>query len=179
MLMLDLCAGKKGASRAMVDRGWEVITVDVEESFQPDVLADVRSWRYQGPRPDLVWCSPPCDQFSREFMPWCKTGIAPDLSVVEGCKRFIESVQPRYWVIENVKGAVEWFRPILGKPSYICNPYFLWGSFPDISHVRVRSKKEHLSSSAAAERAVIPYRISEGLAVAIEQALPLPAFQAG
>lgn len=53
LLMLDLCCGLKGASAAMRDRGWEVV---------------------RGRRPDLVWASPPCTEFSRESMPWTKTG---------------------------------------------------------------------------------------------------------
>ena len=60
MLMLDVCCGLKGASCAMFDRGWEVLSVDINPHFSPDVVADVRTWHYHGPSPDLVWCSPPC-----------------------------------------------------------------------------------------------------------------------
>ena len=38
MLMLDLCSGLGGASKAMKERGWDVITVDVNPEFSPDVL---------------------------------------------------------------------------------------------------------------------------------------------
>jgi hypothetical protein len=171
--MLDLCAGLGGASQAMKARGWNVITLDFDPRFKTDVVADVREWDYRGERPDLIWASPPCDEFAREFMPWSKTGKAPALDLVEACKRIIDQSKPRYWVIENVKGAIRYFAPVIGNPAYQCNPYYLWGSFPDISHVRVTSRKEHLSSSAHAERAVIPYRISDALAYAIERQLVL------
>jgi hypothetical protein len=168
MLMLDLCAGLGGASQAMTRRGWMVVTVDNDPRFGTDIVADIRTWSWRSNRPDLIWCSPPCDAFAREFMPWCKTGTAPSLELVEACRRIIQEVQPRYWVIENVKGAQKWFYPILGKPAYVCNPFYLWGVFPDISYVRVKSHKERLSSSRAAERAVIPFELSDALAYAIE-----------
>lgn len=155
----------------MYRRGWNVYTLDNDRKFDPDECADVRIW--QPPltwniHPDLIWCSPPCTEFARESMPWSRTGEAPDLSIVRACKRLIDKYQPRYWVIENVRGALKWFSPILGKPAYQCNPYFLWGNFPDISHIRVRSHKEKLSSVQRADRAMIPEALSQGLAEAIE-----------
>lgn len=173
LLMIDLCAGLKGASQEMTRRGWDVVTLDYDPRFNTDVVADVREWAWSGSRPDLVWASPPCDEFAREFMPWSKTGKAPDLSIVIGCLRVIRECNPRYWVIENVKGSLKWLIPILGKPAYVCNPYYLWGSFPDISHVRVTSRKEHMSSSRAAERAIIPETLSRAMAEAIEMTIPL------
>lgn len=169
-IMWDICCGLKGASAAMAQAGWKIYTLDLDAGFKPDACADVRSWNgwKDWPVPDLLWCSPPCTEFAREFMPWCRTGVAPDLSIVQACKRIIDQVKPRYWVIENVKGAVKWFEPILGRPAYVSNPYYLWGSFPDIGHIRLTSHKEHLSSSAEAERAKIPYKLSIGLMRAIE-----------
>lgn len=73
MLMLDLFAGLGGASQAMRERGWEVVTVDNDPAFGCTVTADLASWSWDGPTPDLVWASPPCTEFSRESMPWCRS----------------------------------------------------------------------------------------------------------
>ncbi len=173
MLMLDICAGLGGASSAFRHRGWRVITLDNDPVFRTDIVADIRTWAWDGEIPDLIWCSPPCDEFAREFMPWSKTGKSPDLSIVQACKRIIDEVKPRYWVIENVKGSLKWLEPVIGKPSYVCNPYYLWGYFPNISYVKVTSRKEHLSSMRAAERALIPYKLSNALAEAIEHSISL------
>lgn len=174
MLMIDGCAGLGGASAAMRDRGWEVIRVDNDPRFAPDILVDIRDWHYTGPCPDLMWFSPPCDEFARESMPWSKTGAVPDLSIVKACMRIIHEVRPSWWVIENVKGAIKYLSPLIGPPSYVCNPYYLWGLFPYIQHVRVTSRKEHLSSTRAAERGEIPYKLSLALAIAIESSQMLP-----
>jgi len=167
--MLDLCCGKKGASKAMSDRGWSVITLDNDQSFSPDILADIRTWVYQGERPDLLWASPPCNEFSREFMVWSRTGTAPDLSIYWAIKRIIFQVQPRFWILENTRGAVPYF----GKPSWVIYPYYFWGFFPKLINFRFtnRRNKESFSSHDKAERAAIPYDMSLAFAISIERAI--------
>lgn len=132
MLILDLCAGLKGASQAMKERGWQVITLDIDPRFKCDITADVREWHYPAefPRPDLIWASPPCDEFARESMPWSKTGKTPDMSIVLACKRIIEEAQPKYYVVENVRGAINYFRPHFGNYRYHVGAFYLWGFFP-------------------------------------------------
>ena len=164
--MIDLCAGLKGVSAAMRERGWKVISVDIKPEFEPDIVADVRNWYYEGPRPDLIWASPPCDEFSREFFIWSRTGKAPDLSIYLACRRIINEANPRFWVIENVRGAVPYF----GKYSTVYYPYYLWGFFPPLPKIRLDfPHKERLNSSEKAKRAMIPYELSFLIASAIEK----------
>ena len=42
-LCIDLCCGLKGFSSAFLEGGWEVITVDIEPKFLPDILCDIRN----------------------------------------------------------------------------------------------------------------------------------------
>ncbi len=170
MLMYDLCCGRKKASSAMRKFGWQVISIDIDPQFQPDILIDVRDFHYHDCRPHLIWASPPCDEFSREDMPWCRTGRTPDLSIYEACQRIIQEAQPRYWVIENVRGAVPYF----GEPRQIIYPFFLWGFFPElyVSNFEYKPKASY-SSSAAAARAAIPFPISLALARAVSSQLSL------
>jgi hypothetical protein len=169
MLMLDIGAGLGGASQSMRARGWDVVTVDVEPRFNPDIVADIRDFVWHGARPDLVWISMPCTEFSRESMPWCRTGNEPDMSLVLAGKRFIETCQPRYWVMENVRGALHYFRPYFGEPAARVGPFFLWGNFPPLGTIkRDYKKKESYGSKQRAERAKIPAGLSLALAQAIE-----------
>ena len=172
-LMYDLGAGLKGASGAMKQRGWDVVTLDIDPKFGCDITADVRSWHYSaaGRRPDLLWFSMPCDEFSREFMPWCRTGNTPDLSLVLACLRIRDEMQPHNWLCENVRGAIEYFRPIMGPYIYHAGPFFLWGKCPPIGGVNMRSfrKKESYGSGEPEKRAMIPYNLSVAVAVAVEQ----------
>lgn len=162
--MLDLCCGLKGASSAMTSPGWKVITLDIDPSFNPDVQADIRRWIYQGDRPDLIWASPPCNEFSREFFPWSNTGNPPDLSIYHACKRIISQVKPRYWIIENVRGAVPYF----GHYSAVYYPYYLWGFFPHLGEIHFKRRhKDSYPSTAKALRAKIPYELSLAVANSI------------
>lgn len=114
-------------------------------------------------------CSPPCVEFSRESMPWCRTGAAPDMSIVLGCKRIIDECNPRYWVIENVRGAAKYFLPYFGEPAFRYGPFFLWGRFPPLGKPRFEMrKKESYGSKQRAERAKVPLALSLAVARAIE-----------
>jgi len=172
--MLDLCSGLGGASQPMLDRGWRVIRVDINPRFESDIVTDVQNWTWKGKTPDLIWASPPCVEFARESMPWSRTGRRPSLDIMLACKHIIDETKPRYWVIENVRGAVKWFAPHLGNPRLVFNPYYLWGWFPLFGFDTTGLKsKESYHSSDRDLRALIPYRLAENLAIAVEAQPPL------
>lgn len=170
--MLDLFAGLGGASAAMVARGWSVTTVEIDETF-PAYHRDVTTYSPPVGSFDLVWASPPCTEFSRESMPWCRTGNVPSVDLVREAMRVIDQAKPRFWVIENVRGSLKWLRPILGQPIAHLGPVWLWGVVPDgiVWPAHVAPYKQNLSSRRRAERSRIPVAISEALAKAVEDAL--------
>lgn len=173
-LMVDLCSGLGGASGAFVQAGWRVITVDIEPKFHPTIVGDVRLLKgadITPERPTLVWASPPCIDFSRESMPWCRTGIAPSVTLVQNCLRLINELSPRYWVIENVRGAQRWLSALVGKRAKHVGPFYLWGEFPIFTcELRMRNKMAY-SGDQDAERAQIPEKLSKALLRAIEAEL--------
>ncbi len=170
--MLDLGSGLGGASQAMVDRGWKVTRIDIEPAFRPSIVADYRALPLRPEyRPDLVWASPVCTEFARESMPWCKTGKDPSLDLVLAAKAAIDAIKPRWWVIENVRGARAFFEPYLGRPTLRIGAAYLWGRFPLVMGVKVNPHKERLGPSPdrRALRSKIPYAISLALAEACER----------
>ena len=64
--LIDLFAGLGGFSAAFTDSPqWSVTTVDIDESFDPDITADVCDLGCGDlPDPDVVLASPPCKCFS-------------------------------------------------------------------------------------------------------------------
>ena len=132
MRMLDLFSGLGGASEAFVQHpDWTVIRIDNEplletvphttimdvEDFNPLIVEDI----------DLVWASPPCREFSSARCPPIEN---PDMRLVQRTIEIIDAVKPGAWILENVKGAIKHFEPILGPPRIILGPYCLWGNFP-------------------------------------------------
>lgn len=173
--MLDLFAGKGGASKAMLDRGWEVITVDVNPAFEPVIVADIAEYHYTGRKPDLIWASPPCTEFTKAALPksWIcnkKNPPKPDVTLMLHAKRIIEEVNPKYWVIENVRGAVPYFKPYLGDYRKRSGSRYLWGEFPifdcDPGYGKWRLPP---SEDRAAVRSLIPAQLSKALCMAIER----------
>lgn len=172
MRMLDLFAGLGGASAAMVERGWDVVTVDIDPSFGCSVTADVLTWTPPadlGPF-DLVWASPPCTEFTRDFLPWLRGRFPPpSLDLVRSAIRIIGDTSPRWWAIENVRGAIRHIKPVLGRPIQV-GQAMIWGNLPSLGRVMVAPHKERLSSRKRAERSKIPYPISLATCVACENA---------
>jgi len=171
--MLDLFSGLGGASQAMKERGWDVITVDVNPDFNPDICTDISTYHYEGPTPDLIWASPPCIEFSKASLPksWAcnRVPAVPDVTLMLAAKRIIEEVDPQWWVIENVRGAVKYFKPFLGNYQKKSGSRYLWGNFPifdcDPGYGKWRLQP---TKDRSAIRSLIPRQVSVALAKAIE-----------
>lgn len=196
--MLDLFCGLGGASAAMRKRNWDVLGIDSEQRLLPDVCADLRSWRYEGPPVDLIWASPPCDEFARWDKPasWFPNRQPPSLDLVMAAQRIIRDVKPRFWIIENVRGARRFVAPLLGQPLDRSGSVWIWGHMPALfrlpspqpgghkwrlsPHVRAGADPV-LASLVGYERrrwlrARIPYDVSLAVAEACERATRLPGF---
>lgn len=158
---LDLFAGLGGFSAAFEDaEGWEVVTVDINPDFDPDICADILELDWSDlPEADIVLASPPCPAFSpggghtdtrlhelsesRYFddklvMPDSDTGH--DSLIWANYGRALAEARARPWyVIENPKGGL---RNFWGEPDYhvwYCQyngeqrakPTDLWGRLPN------------------------------------------------
>lgn len=180
MKVLDLCAGTGSATAAFRDRGHEVITLDI--AGEADIRCDVREWYPRSRYFNFIWASPPCDKFS------IATGIPykdrnPDLSIVKACHRIIKKIKPRYWIIENPRGALRYF---IGKPTitikysdygHVCQkPTDLWGEFPwfyphtppNNNPIPIDYAFPNHNSQGKLERAKIPYNLSLAICLALE-----------
>ena len=192
--MLDLFSGLGGASEAFVQSDdWEVVRIEnnpvlsgTPHTQQHDVLdwLDwVDSYGTQGDF-DLIWASPPCDEFARLWMPWTRKELEPDfepsLELMQTARDIIAHYRPKHWVIENVIGARDYFLPALGRPAQVIDSINLWGQFPHIhlpvgfKHIKPDKGGKHPLRSN--HRAVIPWEVSVGLLEAIESQWTLERF---
>ena len=178
-IMWDLCSGLGGASEAFLANGWEVIRIEnnnelghvpntiicsIEEFFDT-----IDQWE----KPDLIWASPPCREFSDAFN--APASIAarngedyhPEygMLVMMMCEKIIHQVNPEYWVIENVRGSQKYLNDVLGKPTQIINSIYLWGEFPEIclpfGYKHIKDDSAWSTNPLRANiRAKIPYEVS-------------------
>ena len=106
MRTLELFAGTQSFSKAVTRQNPDnvAVTVDILPRFHPTHVADINTWDHTIYPPnhfDVVWCSPPCEQYSRART----TGgprdlVAADRNVAR-CLELIDYFQPRVWVLEN------------------------------------------------------------------------------
>jgi len=192
--MLDLFSGLGGASESMVrDPNWEVMRIENNEMLSGvlhteimdvlefrDTLASMIEEGYAPEAPDVVWASPPCVEFSLAYSAPQSIALRegreynPSMELVDATIDIINMLNPRYWVIENVRGAVKWFESRLGKQRMVINhSIFLWGKFPSFVPGSIDSKYAENGSSRDPlrpnKRAMIPFTISDSLRCAIEQ----------
>ena len=135
---LDLCSGLGGASQPALDRGLTVIRVDMDRRFKPDVVADVRALPLAPFPVDVLWASPPCQQFSlhglRCFHPHPP---APDLSIATAIRSINRTWAPRCWFVENVWAARPFLNPIFGPLAARLPGHAIWSNqlvlFPNVA----------------------------------------------
>ena len=185
MKMVDLCSGLGGASQPMVDNGWEVVRFE-NNPLLKDVphtrLYDIMKMpKFEADDVDLIWASPPCVEFSQAYSsPKSRARRAglpyqPNLDLMLKCKEIIEQTQPRYWVIENVIGAIKDFQPALGTPRQIIGPFVLWGNFPyihlppEFQHSKALNDKTSSHPLRSNWKALIPYPLADSLRIAIQE----------
>jgi len=179
MYVLDLFSGLGGFSQAFRERGHEIITIDNQEKFNPDLCRDIRrsgdilkiiSKRGVG-KVDIVLASPPCIEFTKASMPWYPD-IVPDMALLAATIAIVRNINPKFYVIENVRGAVLFFKPYLGDYKKRCGSRYLWGNFPEFScdHKKCCGKQKVPPGRFRAERrSKVPYEISMNLCLSIEE----------
>lgn len=186
-VFLDLCSGLGGASEAFTQQEWTVIRV--ENNPELDYVPHTRTlnvlewadWIDEMPRPDVIWASPPCREFSRAYdapAPRAERAgeeFEPDMSIIQACLDIIDYMKPKMWTIENVIGAVPFIEKLIGMPSQQVGPFVLWGNHPKIimpwdwSHSKFENDPWSTDPLRANKRALIPFEVSLQYARTLEQ----------
>jgi hypothetical protein len=185
-MMLDLFSGLGGQSEAFLQDGWDVLRIDNNPLLSGVPRTVMMNIEHLHPTNsyghiDYVHASPPCDEFSMAYNAKRPNHLreSPDREYLPNMKplmesiRIINAIQPRYWSIENVRGACKYFEPFLGKPHLVKGAYVYWGNFPlfDPQKVTIETKaakdKRH-SALRSNHRACIDFNISKAFLEAMK-----------
>lgn len=154
MKVIDLFCGLGGWSNAFWQRGHDVITLDNNKRFDPDICAnilDIKASDFPF-KPDIILASPPCEGFSRlryafnwetpEVGDPIPTSVKSKLGIkiLEKTVSLIGELQPRYFIIENPVGKMRHMSAVADLErrtvtycqygSEAQKPTDLWGGFP-------------------------------------------------
>lgn len=173
-LCVDLFCGDGGFTDAFLEEGFRVVGFDLirRRGYRGElVLQDVST--IDGHRlkdADVIVASPPCAGFSVGRADVTNRPEPADLELVLHTLRVIREAAPRFWIIENVRGAMGWFQPMLGRPDFKNPPWFLWGTVPRFLLMRQDLRKKTAFRSAWL-RARVPRELGRPLASAFREAL--------
>jgi len=120
--ILELFCGTKSITKVFNLNGWDSYTVDVDNQFHPTLCKDVMLLEPENilkdfGHPDIIWASPPCTAFSVASMGYHWTGgkgaFIPKTEFAKLSKEvvihtieLIQKLNPKYWYIENPRGAL-------------------------------------------------------------------------
>ena len=66
MRLLELFSGTGSVGKPWREARHEVISVDIDGRFGADIVENILQLSYcKLPVPDVIWASPPCDQYAR------------------------------------------------------------------------------------------------------------------
>ena len=128
----DICSGTGSVSRVWADAGHETLTLDSDPRCGADVCQDLLSWEYTYfglEAPDVIWCSPPCTQYSiarsRAKTPRDLEGAD---ALVQRCLDIISFWSPKYWFIENPQTGLLKTRDVVQGVPFVDLDYCMYGA---------------------------------------------------
>ncbi len=194
-VFIDLFAGLGGASQAFYDSPeWYVIRIDNNEALLEYTkglcILDISD--FEGTKQVIkqllprhveklvIWASPPCVEFSNAYnAPKGKAtrageDFSPSLACILAALDLIDYFEPHHWIIENVKGAIEYFNEEIGHAyRQRIGQFFLWGNFPlialkDSTHRSLTKPDRRWSPIRPNIKAKIPIEYSQAILTSID-----------
>ena len=134
MRLLNLFSGTDSVATPWREAGLEVISVDIDPRYSPEICEDILQLSYcKLPIPDVIWASPPCDQYAR-----CRTrarrprNLALADSLVAKALEIISYFQRQnpdlIWFVENGQTTILWGREVAKDlTNYVVLDYCQYG----------------------------------------------------
>lgn len=203
MKVLELFAGTGSISKAFKEKGHEIYSVEWDKSFLNITLyEDVNNLTKAkvldllgGEKPDVIWASPDCTTYSiagiSHHRKYENGKLIPISEYAKFCDEtnkhvleLIKELEPKYWFIENPRGALRKMDFMQGLPRYTVTycqygdtrmkPTDIWTNHPnpkfklpckngDKCHVSAPrgSRTGTQGLKGKVERAVIPKQLCE------------------
>ena len=118
MRLLNLFSGTDSVAIPWREAGHEVISVDIDPRYNPEICEDILQLSYcKLPIPDVIWARPPCDQYARSRtraktprnLALADSLVAKALEIIT----YFQQLNPDLiWFIENGDSTLLWGREV-------------------------------------------------------------------
>ena len=135
MKLLCLFSGTGSVERPWREGGHEVISVDIDGRYNPEICEDILQLSYwKLPTPDAIWASIPCENFSRART---RAKTPRNFKVADSLAgrasemiQYFRKLNPELlWFVENPDSSLLWGREVASEFStYVRLDYCQYGS---------------------------------------------------
>ena len=128
--LLELFSGTGSVGKVARDKGWEVMSLDIDP--RADINVDIMEWDYTslGMTFDVVWGSPPCTMYSNyQYLHTSleDRDLGPSNALVMKTIEIINYFEPYYYFIENPQTGVLKDQPFMQTLPYHDVDYCMYG----------------------------------------------------
>ena len=133
MKLLNLFSGTGSVSVPWRAAGHQVIDLDIDNRFRPDLLQDILTWDYTSlPCPDVIWASPPCTEYSIAKTRGVRNLALADSLVAKTLEiiQYFSAKNPKLmWFVENGATTLLWKREVVKDLSkFVVLDYCQYGT---------------------------------------------------
>ena len=121
MRLLELFSGTGSVGTPWREAGHEVIAVDLDGRYNPEIVCDILQWsNCKSEVPDVIWASVPCEQYSRARTTARRPRnfkLADSLAgrAWEIIQYFLKLNPDMLWFIENPDSSLLWGRDVAAE----------------------------------------------------------------
>lgn len=113
MRLLELFSGTGSVGKAFREKGWDVVSVDVDSKMQPTICCDVRELDWlELPPIDCVWASPVCQHYSVARTRGGPRNLEAADELVRAALRIVEALDVPFF-LENPHSGLLKSRPFM------------------------------------------------------------------
>ena len=145
MKVLELFKGTGSVGKICKKNGMEVISLDFNNKYKPDILCNILEWDYKEYDKDyfnIIWASCDCTQYSKAKTQGVRDIEGANLIVLKTIE-IIKYFNPKYWFIENPQTGLLPKQEFMKSLPFVDADYCMYG-YPYRKRTRFWTNKENI-----------------------------------